>query len=31
MGKYNRAKVEKYFPLDRMVSEYRALFEEILN
>jgi glycosyltransferase involved in cell wall biosynthesis len=31
MGGYNRAKVEKMFTLDRMVNEYRALFEEVLS
>ena len=30
MGDYNRAKVEKMFTLDRMVGEYRKLFEEVL-
>ncbi|MFO7965719.1 MAG: glycosyltransferase family 4 protein, partial [Desulfobacterales bacterium] len=31
MGEYNRAKVEKYFTLDRMVKEYKELFEEVLD
>ena len=31
MGEYNRAKVEKMFTLDRMVTEYRDLFEEVLG
>ena len=31
MGKYNRAKVEKMFTLERMVNEYRDLFEEVLG
>jgi glycosyltransferase involved in cell wall biosynthesis len=31
MGEYNRAKVEKYFTLERMVSEYRELFEQVLE
>ena len=31
MGEYNRAKVEKYFTLERMIREYRNLFEEVLN
>jgi len=31
MGEYNRAKVEKYFTLERMVSEYREIFEEVLD
>ncbi len=31
MGEYNRAKVEKYFTLERMVSEYRELFDEVLD
>ena len=30
MGEYNRAKVEKLFTLERMVSEYRELFESLL-
>jgi glycosyltransferase involved in cell wall biosynthesis len=31
MGEYNRTKVEKLFTLDRMVKEYRELFEEVLS
>lgn len=31
MGDYNRAKVEKMFSLDRMVTEYQNLFEEVLG
>ena len=31
MGEYNRAKVEKMFTVERMVAEYKALFEEILG
>ena len=31
MGEYNRAKVEKMFTLERMVNEYRELFEEALS
>jgi len=31
MGKYNRAKVEKMFTLDRMACEYQQLFEEVLS
>jgi glycosyltransferase involved in cell wall biosynthesis len=31
MGDYNRAKVEKMFTLDRMVSQYKELFEEVLS
>jgi len=31
MGEYNRAKIEKHFTLDRMISEYRNLFEEVLD
>ncbi|MBW2570590.1 MAG: glycosyltransferase family 4 protein [Deltaproteobacteria bacterium] len=31
MGEYNRSKVEKMFTLDRMVNEYRELFEEVLS
>ncbi|MBW2028500.1 MAG: glycosyltransferase family 4 protein [Deltaproteobacteria bacterium] len=31
MGEYNRSKVERLFTLDRMVNEYRELFEEILS
>ena len=31
MGEYNRAKVEKMFTLERMVNEYRGLFEEVLG
>jgi L-malate glycosyltransferase len=31
MGEYNRAKVEKIFTLDRMVREYKALFEEVME
>lgn len=30
MGDYNRAKVEKLFPLAKMVKEYKKLFEETL-
>ena len=30
MGEYNRAKVEKMFTLDRMVKEYKELFESVL-
>ena len=30
MGEYNRARVEKMFTLDRMVAEYRELFESLL-
>lgn len=31
MGEYNRAKVENMFTLDRMVKEYKMLFEEVLD
>jgi glycosyltransferase involved in cell wall biosynthesis len=31
MGEYNRAKVEKYFTLERMIKEYKNLFEEVLS
>ena len=31
MGEYNRARVEKKFTLQRMVNEYRELFEETLD
>lgn len=31
MGVYNRARVERDFTLDRMVDEYHALFEEMLD
>ena len=31
MGQYNRAKVEKMFTLERMVNEYKGLFEEVLG
>jgi L-malate glycosyltransferase len=31
MGEYNRAKVEKIFTLERMVNEYKDLFEEVLE
>ena len=31
MGEYNRAKVEKAFTLERMVKEYRHLFDEVLD
>jgi len=31
MGEYNRAKVEDFFTLDRMVREYKKLFEEVLD
>lgn len=31
MGEYNRAKVEKMFTLERMVNQYKELFEEILS
>jgi L-malate glycosyltransferase len=30
MGEYNRAKVEKMFTLERMVSEYRGIFDSLL-
>jgi L-malate glycosyltransferase len=30
MGQYNRAKIEKMFTLDRMVNEYKELFEEVI-
>lgn len=31
MGDYNRVKVEKMFTLDRMISQYKDLFEEVLS
>ena len=31
MGEYNRAKVEKMFTIERMVNEYKDLFEEVLG
>ncbi len=31
MGEYNRSKVEKMFTVERMVNEYRDLFEEVLG
>ena len=31
MGEYNRAKVEKMFTLDRMVQEYKDLFEKVMD
>jgi glycosyltransferase involved in cell wall biosynthesis len=31
MGEYNRAKVEKMFTLDRMIKEYKGLFQEVLG
>lgn len=31
MGEYNRSKVEKMFTIDRMVNEYKDLFEEVLG
>ena len=31
MGEYNRTKAEKMFTLERMVNEYRDLFEEVLS
>jgi len=31
MGEYNRAKVEKYFTLERMIKEYQSLFDEVLS
>ncbi|HOH18628.1 MAG TPA: glycosyltransferase family 4 protein, partial [Bacilli bacterium] len=31
MGEYNRAKVEKMFTLERMVNQYKELFEEVLS
>jgi glycosyltransferase involved in cell wall biosynthesis len=31
MGEYNRSKVEKMFTIERMVNEYRELFEEVLS
>ncbi len=30
MGEYNRAKVERLFTVDRMIAEYRELFESLL-
>jgi len=30
MGDYNRAKVERFFTVDRMITEYRELFESLL-
>ena len=31
MGEYNRARVEEKFTLQRMINEYRELFEETLG
>lgn len=31
MGDYNRAKVEKMFTLERMITQYQELFEEVLS
>lgn len=31
MGEYNRAKVEKMFTLDRMIKEYKDLFQEVIG
>ena len=31
MGEYNRSKVEKLFTVQRMVSEYKDLFEQVLS
>ena len=31
MGEYNRSKVEKLFTGQRMVSEYKDLFEQVLS
>lgn len=31
MGEYNRAKVEKMFTMDRMIKEYKDLFQEVLG
>jgi len=31
MGEYNREKVERLFTLERMVAEYKTLFEEMVN
>jgi glycosyltransferase involved in cell wall biosynthesis len=31
MGEYNRAKVEKLFTMDRMVNQYKELFETVLS
>ena len=31
MGDYNRAKVEKMFTLERMIGQYRELFDEVLS
>lgn len=31
MGEYNRAKVEKMFTVERMVNEYKDLFEKVLG
>lgn len=31
MGEHNRARVEKHFTLERMIKEYKNLFEEVLS
>lgn len=31
MGEYNRARVEKHFTLERMIEEYKNLFEQVLS
>jgi glycosyltransferase involved in cell wall biosynthesis len=31
MGSYNRSKVEKHFTLDKMIAEYKNLFESLLR
>jgi glycosyltransferase involved in cell wall biosynthesis len=31
MGEYNRTKIEKMFTVERMVNEYKDLFEEVLG
>ena len=31
MGSYNRSKIEKHFTLDKMIAEYKNLFESLLH
>ena len=31
MGEYNRSKVEELFTVERMVNEYKDLFEQVLS
>jgi glycosyltransferase involved in cell wall biosynthesis len=31
MGEFNRARVEQKFTLERMINEYKELFEKVLS